>query len=76
MKSAYIMPGGHTVGFIKSVLVWVMSLTIRVRVSRAPGGGQLAVQGGGWSYAHIVAATLWCTMAQGLRQERSNLLYW
>lgn len=52
------MPGGHTVGFIKSVLVWVMSLTIRVRVSRAPGGGQLAVQGGGWSYAHIVAATL------------------
>lgn len=31
---------------------------IRVGVIRAPGSGQLAVQGGGGRYAHIVAATL------------------
>lgn len=54
-NSAYIMPGRHTMGNIK---VSVMSLTIRVGVRRAPGSGQLAVQVGGWSYAHIVASAL------------------
>ena len=58
MKSAYIMAGRHTKGISQGVFVLVTSLTIRVGVSRAQGGGQLAVQGGGWSYAHIVAAIL------------------
>lgn len=45
-----------------------------VGVRRAPGGGQLVVQGGGGHYAHVVVFALCCTMAQGLGIERSDWL--
>lgn len=74
-SSEYKSRNKNTVGLILIVSVCAIILTLRIGVSRAPGTGHLAVEGCGCSYTHTATSMLRCTMAQGLRQEGSTLLY-